>query len=49
MILEVLYPTPRKRVKSVADLQSVVKGLKSGDYISLLVFNVPARTVATAW
>jgi serine protease Do len=39
VIVEVLYPTPRKSVKTVDDLQSVVGGLKSGDYISLLVFN----------
>jgi len=38
VVLEVLYPTPRRAVKSVDDLQSVVSGLKSGDYISLLVF-----------
>jgi len=34
----VLYPTPRRAIKSVEDLQSVVKNLKSGDYVSLMVF-----------
>jgi serine protease Do len=38
VILEVLYPTPKKSIKSVADLQSIVSSLKTGDYISLLVF-----------
>ena len=38
VILEVLYPTPRKAISRVSDLQSVVSGLKSGDYVSLLVF-----------
>ncbi len=40
VILEVLYPTPRRVIKNVDELQSVVSGLKSGDYISLLVFGV---------
>jgi serine protease Do len=43
IVLEVLYPTPRRAVKSVADLQTVVAGLKSGDYISLLVQSVDPR------
>ena len=38
VILEVLYPTPRKSIKSVADLQTVLGTLKPGDYVSLLVF-----------
>ncbi len=38
VVLEVLYPTPRRTIKSVDDLQSVVSGLKAGDYISLLVY-----------
>ena len=40
VILEVLYPTPRRAVKSVTDLQSIIGGLKTGDYVSLLVLNV---------
>ena len=39
VILEVLYPTPKKSIKSVADLNAVVSGLKSGDYVSLLVLS----------
>ncbi len=45
IVLEVLYPTPRRAVKSVADLQNVTAGLKAGDYISLLVLsNDPRRS-----
>ena len=38
VILEVLYPTPKKTIKSVSDLQAVLSGLKAGDYVSLLVY-----------
>ncbi len=38
VVLEVLYPTPKRTIKSVDDLQAVVSKLKAGDYISLLVF-----------
>jgi len=37
VILEVLFPTPKRAVKSVNDLQTALAGLKSGDYVSLLV------------
>ncbi|MBL0172832.1 MAG: trypsin-like peptidase domain-containing protein [Gemmatimonadaceae bacterium] len=37
VILEVLYPTPRRAIKSVNDLQAVIGGLKTGDYVSLMV------------
>jgi serine protease Do len=40
VVTEVLYPTPRRTIRSVADLESVVKGLKTGDYVSLLVFRL---------
>ncbi len=40
IIVEVLYPTPRRAIKSVTDLQAVVSGLKTGDYVSLLVFAI---------
>ena len=32
------YSNARKPIRSVEDLQSVVKGLKAGDYVSLMVF-----------
>ncbi|MES2524395.1 MAG: trypsin-like peptidase domain-containing protein [Gemmatimonadota bacterium] len=37
IILEVLFPTPRRVVRSTTDLQNVLNTLKDGDYISLLV------------
>jgi serine protease Do len=41
VILEVMYPTPRKAVRSVADFQSALGKLKSGEYVSLLVLTPP--------
>ena len=46
-MLEVLYPGPKRAVKGVADLQSVIAGLKDGDYISLLVMVGDARGKTT--
>jgi len=43
IVLEVLYPTPRRAVKSVTDFQGVLSGLKDGDYVSLLVQNMDPR------
>jgi serine protease Do len=43
IVLEVLYPTPRRAVKTVNDLQTVLSGLKDGDYVSLLVRNMDPR------
>ncbi len=37
IILEVLFPTPRRAVRSPAELTSFTSGLKDGDYVSLLV------------
>jgi serine protease Do len=37
VILEIIYPTPRRPVRSAADLQSAMSKMKSGDYISLFV------------
>ena len=43
VITEVLYPTPRKTVNSVADLQAVLNSMKAGDYISLNVAQPDGR------
>jgi len=43
IVLEVLYPTPRRAVKSVTDFQGVLSSLKDGDYVSLLVQNMDPR------
>ncbi len=40
VILEVLYPTPKRAIKSTSDLQAVVAGLKDGDYVSFLVMSL---------
>jgi serine protease Do len=47
VITGVLYPTPRKDVKTVADLQAVLSRMKTGDIISLQVFNPDAQQAAT--
>lgn len=38
IITDILYPTPRRPVNSVADLQQALAGIKNGGYISLNVF-----------
>src|SRR5687768_9664516 len=40
VIFEVLYPAPRRAIRSPADLQGVLRGLKTGDYISLNVHSM---------
>lgn len=40
VIFEVLYPTPRRTIRTTADLQAVVSRLKKGDYISLNVHSM---------
>lgn len=40
IILEITYPGDRRPVKSVAELQAVVDGLKPGDYLGLHVLSV---------
>jgi serine protease Do len=40
VIIEVLFPTPKRRIASPADLQAVVAGLKTGEFVSLRVLNV---------
>ncbi len=40
VIFEVLYPAPRRSIRSTADLQNVLKGLKDGDYVSLNVHSL---------
>ena len=39
IITAVLFPTPRKEVRAVADLQSILSRAKDGEIVSLLVFN----------
>lgn len=37
IITDILYPGPRRQIKSAAELQDVISGLKDGEYISLMV------------
>ena len=37
VITDVLFPGPRRQIKSAAELQAVISGLKDGEYISLMV------------
>ena len=39
VIVAVLFPTPRKEIRNVADLQEVIGRIKSGEYVSLLVYD----------
>jgi serine protease Do len=42
VIYEVLFPGPRRAIRSVADLESILSKLKDGDYISLNVHSLAA-------
>jgi serine protease Do len=44
IISAILYPTPRKDVKQVSDMTSVLERLRPGDVVSLLVYNAQQRT-----
>ncbi len=48
IITAVLFPTPRKDVRSVADLQSVLSRAKPGEYVSLLIFDAQRNTTRVA-
>ncbi len=39
VITEVVYPRPRRAVRTTSDLQQALAGLKAGDVITLGVFN----------
>ena len=39
MILEVLHPA-RRPVRNVTDLQQALSGVKSGEFVSLNVYNI---------
>jgi serine protease Do len=47
VITAVLFPTPRKDVHSVTDLQAVLSRAKDGDIVSLQVFNPDVPQAAT--
>jgi serine protease Do len=47
IILEIVYPGPRRPVHSVSDLQQALSRLKAGDYISLNVLYFPGNAKQT--
>lgn len=46
IITDILFPGPRRQIKTAAELQSVIAGLKDGEYVSLMVtsFNIESRS-----
>ncbi|MEO6445635.1 MAG: trypsin-like peptidase domain-containing protein [Gemmatimonadaceae bacterium] len=44
VIVEVIYPAPRRPIRTTDDLQGVLNKAKDGEYISLLVFNVQTQS-----
>jgi serine protease Do len=44
VIVSVLFPRPRRDIRSTNDLRDVLSSLKDGDSISLLVYNAQAKT-----
>jgi serine protease Do len=43
VITAVLYPTPRKDIRTISDMNAVLERLRPGDVVSLLVYNVRQR------
>lgn len=39
MIVRIIRPEPATFIKTAADLQKVIGKMKSGDYVSVLVYN----------
>ncbi len=44
IIVEVIYPAPRKAVKTAAELQSAISKVNAGEYVSLLVYNAQQQS-----
>jgi len=44
IIVEVIYPAPRKAVRTAADLQAAVAKVNAGEYVSLLVYNAQQQS-----
>lgn len=44
VITEVVYPRPRRAIRTTAELQSALAGLKAGDVITLGVYNAQLKT-----
>ena len=48
IITAVLFPAPRREVRSVADLQNVLSRVKDGDVVSLLIFDAQRNSTRVA-
>lgn len=46
IITDVLFPGPRRQIKTAAELQTLIAGLKDGEYVSLMVtsFDLQSRS-----
>jgi len=44
IIVEVIYPAPRRPIKTTSDLQSVLSKVSSGEFVSLLVYNAQQQS-----
>jgi serine protease Do len=44
VIVEVIYPAPRRAIKTTADLQGVMGKVGNGEYVSLLVYNAQQQS-----
>ena len=43
VILEVVYPTPRRSVRNAVDLQQALANIKAGEFVSLNVYNMGTK------
>jgi len=41
VLLQVLNPAPRRELHAAADLDAVLSGLRKGDVVTFLVYDVP--------
>ena len=48
VLVEVLNPGPRRPLRSAADLEAVLKGLKTGDLVTFLVYDINSGTRAVS-
>ncbi|HEX4936396.1 MAG TPA: trypsin-like peptidase domain-containing protein, partial [Gemmatimonadaceae bacterium] len=44
IIVEVIYPAPRRAIRTPADLQAAVAKVSTGEYVSLLVYNAQQQS-----
>ncbi|GMV11141.1 MAG TPA: Do family serine endopeptidase [Gemmatimonadaceae bacterium] len=44
IIVEVIYPAPRRAIRTTDDLQGVLSKVRDGEYVSLLVYNAQTQS-----